>query len=523
MKRSFKMWICLLLVCSFVLTGCGEFKPAIEAPHKNSTETQAPDSSSGSDTEPNDQDAPFTVMLSFEGETYIPSAETPIYVHWNDGFSFHKAQIGTDGVAQMTGLDGDYQVTLSDIPDGYAYNPSAYVATNNKRNVTIELYRLVSTTGKGASLYNCIPLRYTGLYRVELEDAKDEIFFEFAPPESGTYSVISWVDTTANEINPMANYYGANAFFKQLQFVADDGGAESSYTKNFKLDVQIADEMIGNGGQVTFSFGIQATSKNGEYPAEVYFAIMLDGEFSLNTVTAPLICPQEDLHLMHAPEYDPNIYKFVGAEVSKTVGGNTASVFDGTRYKLWTRENGVDGFYHVYDETEYAATGGYGPVLYAYISQPCRFLDAAFTGIEMRGNKALTVHGKENYKLFIEGFGALLVDPPGDNGPYFCTTNCPCRNNGTCIGACTEACTNCHPDCRRCPEEAMGALGYGNICNSDGVCAVTQELKEFLQKYSTSQLLFFDGNGFVETHPDISVYAAEDDQWLFACGYYVER
>ena len=69
----------------------------------------------------------------------------------------------------------------------------------------------------------------------------------------------------------------------------------------------------------------------------------------------------------------------------------------------------------------------------------------------------------------------------------------------------------------------MGALGYGDICNADGVCAVTQELKEFLQKYSTSQLLFFDGNGYVETNPDISVYAAEDDQWLFACGYYVEK
>ena len=90
-------------------------------------------------------------------------------------------------------------------------------------------------------------------------------------------------------------------------------------------------------------------------------------------------------------------------------------------------------------------------------------------------------------------------------------------------GACSEACENCHVDCRRCPTEAFGMQGYGQYCNSDGVTAVTEELKQFLQKYSVNQLLFFDGNGFVETNPSVSVYATEDDQWLFACGYYREK
>ena len=65
--------------------------------------------------------------------------------------------------------------------------------------------------------------------------------------------------------------------------------------------------------------------------------------------------------------------------------------------------------------------------------------------------------------------------------------------------------------------------GYGDRCNSVGVTAVTEELKQFLQKYSVNQLLFMDGNGFVETNPAISVYALEEDQWLFACGYYREK
>ena len=48
---------------------------------------------------------------------------------------------------------------------------------------------------------------------------------------------------------------------------------------------------------------------------------------------------------------------------------------------------------------------------------------------------------------------------------------------------------------------------------------VTEELKEFLQKYSVNQKLFSDGNGWAEQYvPRYDAY--EDSQWLFACGYY---
>ena len=294
--------------------------------------------------------------------------------------------------------------------------------------------------------------------------------------------------------------------------------------------MEIADEMISDGGQVTFSYGIKASSKTNQYPVTVYFAVQLDGEFELNHSNASMMYPQETL--VQQPDYDSSKYTFVGAEFPKTVGGVTANVFDGDNYKLWPKESGGDGYYHLYDPKKYESTNGYGPILYAKISAPCRFMDAPFNAIEMRGNKALTLSGgTENYKLFIEGFNALLIDPPGDNGPYFCVTNCPCRESFSCtsvglglpVGACTDECTKCHVDCRRCPKEAMGKIGYANMCNSDGVYGVTQELKEFLQKYSISQLLFFDGNGFVETNPTVSVYADEEDQWLFACGYYIEK
>lgn len=532
MKKRILCAIAAALSLLFLLSSCGEYNQAVKLPGQ-SNETEA-DSNQGevvTDDNGNVDENPFTVTLKVGDEVYVPSEDHPIDVQWSDGFSVHTAPVRSDGVARVGGLDGDYRVRLTSVPDGYTYNPNIYTATNHDRNLEIQLYKIVTTRGHGDQLYNAIEIKNTGLYCVELTSPTHEIFFEFAPPKSGTYSMESWMDTIENKVNPQAKFYGANRFFKQYQHTADDGGAEGTYTKNFKLDVKIADEMISDGGQVTFSFGVLSTSTDNQYPIKVFFAITLDGEFSLNHTESQMMYPSDE-HLERAPDYDKSKYEFVGAEFTKTQGSNSANVFDGENYKLWPLSEGGDNYYHLYDVEKYPETFGYGPVLYAYVSQPCRFMDSSFTTVEMRGNKALTLSkGSENYKLFIEGFGGLVVDPPGDNGPYFCVTNCPCRMNNTCEsaqlgfanGACSEACESCHVDCRRCPIEAFGMSGYGQYCNSDGVTAVTEELKDFLQKYSVNQLLFMDGNGFVETNPSISVYALEHDQWLFACGYYREK
>lgn len=62
--------------------------------------------------------------------------------------------------------------------------------------------------------------------------------------------------------------------------------------------------------------------------------------------------------------------------------------------------------------------------------------------------------------------------------------------------------------------------GYADYANSDGLCPVTEELKEFLQKFSVSQRYFNDGNGWIEYNSTSPIDAAEADQWLFACAYY---
>ena len=70
-----------------------------------------------------------------------------------------------------------------------------------------------------------------------------------------------------------------------------------------------------------------------------------------------------------------------------------------------------------------------------------------------------------------------------------------------------------------CPEELEGLLGYASVVNSDGAVPVTEEVRQFLQKYSVGQVLFMDGDGWAETG-DNPYESTEKDQWLFACGYY---
>ena len=164
-------------------------------------------------------------------------------------------------------------------------------------------------------------------------------------------------------------------------------------------------------------------------------------------------------------------------------------------------------------------TAAGGPILYANITISTPFIDSAFNTVEYAGNKNLTLsQGTENYKLFVEGYAELVIWH-GDVGPYFCLGDCPCyKTNG---GACAteDNCKTCAQNgCNTLPRKYIGQRGYADIA-IDGRCPVTEELKQFLQKYSVSQKLFSDGNGWAEQYvPRYDAY--EDSQWLFACGYY---
>ncbi len=536
--RFFKKSICvfLTLLFAFFAFSCGKTNPAVNKPG-----TSIP-SYSGLEEQPELDDDPtndFTVKLRLKGEAYIPTVAVNAY--WNDGYTIHVAPFDVDGVATIDGLDGDYKVTLSSAPSGYAYDPNAYQATNDNRHVIIDMYDSGAVKAKETSLYSSYRVYETGVYTVTIaedpfdinQDQKlvDVAYFEFVPQMNGVYTVESWVNTADDDVNPVCIAYLGSFAYKHSEYRVTDVGACGSYTRNFVHTVKIADENIGSSGSQSFSFAITAETKSGVYPATISFAIKRDGGFDYGHVKKKAIAPTFDWS-----GFDWDAFNALAGGTMK----GAATLYQGTtdsyvfaehdretgkaNYKVWEKSDGGDGIYHVYDEEKYASTGGYGPILFAYIKSACAYLEKPIVEMHGAGNPLTVSEGTEDYQQFIRGFKAVAgvkgayVDPSDrvPSGGYYCVSDCPCHNDGEPL-ACLAGCTTCLPACVPCPEELMNKEGYAEWCNTDGVVPVTPELKDFLQKFSISGSYFADGEGHIDGY---GVYAYEDSQWLFACGYY---
>ncbi len=597
-----KQLIALLLILSMLLSfaSCVEHVPAVDPDDGDTPPSETPPEGDVSDPSAGDG-VTFTVTVMFGGSVYIPEKvaddSKTLKVRLTDGKSYHTVNVGENGTAVVKGLDGDYAVTLLNLPEGYTYNPNIYNIGNDDPNITVELLKLTKTDSKkgGTNTYgDSIPLKTTGVYRATIKSeyrgigSKKEkyiVYFSFTPQKSGSYCIESLMDISAEMFNPMVDIYvGGNVGYNQFIERRDGGGVSGTYTKNFKHVLNVDEEFLGNN----YVFGVLVEGKDAVYPTYVDFEISYLGTYEEEWVDSSIIISDfipgnlnyfdlvtfttiESLDASLLTESDKNNAsykwytsykeyllsdreKFGDSYIDAAIRTEGKLVFDEDYYRL----NPDDGYYHVYDEVKYAEYGGWGPILYADITSPTIFIADPFSTIEYAGNKALTVcEGTENYKMFIEGFYELTL-PHGDSGPYFCNSDCKCYKkydtaktawqnalnayrsayakgesmtshrqalmgalenlkltNG---GSCSVSCTDCKDTCRNTSDDNRFNLGYANIA-IDGRCAVTAELMDFLQKYSESQRLFSDGNGWAEQHsPRYDAY--EDSQWLFACGYY---
>lgn len=526
MKKLFINLICFLLV--FSLASCGEIVGpndgiVIDPDNNNNGQGPKPDTpSGGEDTEAPDE---FTVRLSYNGQPFIPTSPE-IKAQWFDGFSYKQAEFDENGVARVSDLDGRYSVSLSALPEGYTYDPNIYTVTNDSPDTTIELHAITkprADSGNGSNYFtSSINLIKTGFYRATIKKDGAVIFFRFIPPKSGTYFVRSLLDEGADNVNAILHYY-PNSNPQYLGDPVKITGGASGFTTNFYFEINVDDSSISeSGGRMEMAFAVEVDITDGEFPIYLDFELAYKDEFNVDDTHSNIMVPTE-LNKIDPSKHQYSSSQYVYTPAYMTIGGQ--NIFEDDFYKY----NPDTGFYHLYDAEKYAADGGFGPILYAHITSSCLFLDEAFTGIEYRGNKALTVsNGTENYKLFIEGYSRLTYDPMQDNpqattGPYLCDRYCPCRTSAACDGGCTLDCTKCLDSCRKVPAAAKGCVGYAGMVNSDGLCPVTEELKQFLQKFAVSQRYFIDGNGWVETQSDPPYHSGEDDQWLFACAYYLPK
>ncbi len=533
----FKRLASLMLVFIFIfsLFACGNTNTNTNTNTKTNTNTNTNTDTGGGETNEEYSETAFTVTLLYGGKQYIPEEEITVYWTGEDD-SVHSSTFNSKGVAGVEGLDGDYRVTLSHTPDKIAYNPNVHKATNDKRNIVIQLYDVIETTGSGAKLYSEIQIHKTGVYQVTLKSASHTVYYEFAPRETGMYTVESWMDTTAELYNPYCESYTGQAVGALYHTATiDGGGTEGIYTKNFKNGIDVNKELLGN----VLVYGVHVDAKNVEsYPVTVTFALTLNGEFdTVINKDSDMYVPKEDMSgywETTSHQYSKDEYKIVGAEMP-IPGRKNAYIYDENYYKLWSKEDGGDNFYHLYDEKKYPQTDGYGPILYAHIYSKTQYFDSPISTIEAAGNKALTItiDGQQiNYKHFIEGYTKLSTrdEPEYNGGSYYCDEYCPCHKGQNTDMACTSECTKCIPDCRRIKPELLHNECLKRYQNSDGLVAVTEEVKDFLFKFSVNSRYFADGEGNCELvgltkvidgrEVHCTIDSDDESQWLFACSYY---
>lgn len=479
-----KITALLLLLSILSLVGCGGKLDGISDPPPT-----IPSEEDGKIPEGIDPSTLFSVKLVYEDALFTKT--DGIKVQWANSTSVHRASFDpVDHVAKIAGLDGDYTVTLVGLPDGYIYDTNVYSATNLKKNIEIEIFDHISTKGQGKDLYNPIEISRTGGYSVNLSSKTSTVYYQFSPSRAGTYAIETIADVSLNEINPMIDVYNGTFAHKTYNRTVDSGGTSGTYTRNARYVIEVDAANVG----ASYTFAVSATHKTGIYPLELSFLVKFVGSYSNPNygIKGEIIVPDQAALAERGYIMNPD-GKLTYPEVKVADG---VYLLDSSRFAL----NPDDGIYHLYNEE----TGKYdGPILYAKITRRHRFFsdyqgqEVSFAGgshsicVEDPGNKALQAleNGTENYKLFIQGAAA-------------------CQNVAGMEGS-----------------SGLGYANYIHSSNTEGVYPVTEELKIFLQKFSVSQRYFNDGNGWAETTAEAElgyrIYADEEDQWLFACCYYI--
>lgn len=506
--KSF-LFVILALIIAVCFAGCGEYVYGVNAPSNNPSTSNPGGNRPGVDPEdpdppvkpnpnpkPGEDEEPeirvFTVTLVKEGITYTNT--DGIKAQWVNRFGVYSAEF-VKGVATIEGLDGEYHVTLSSLPQEkgkeYTYDCNGYIANNTKKDIKIELLEILNASG---GMNGWTELKKLGTYRTTIRTKSYESLYYYYPNDPGWYSITSWVDTTENKINPKVNIYNGNAFsgFKVLDRTVDSGGSSSTYTKNFRFEVKLSSDEIGNN-QI---FGVMADSAGG-YPVTVDFTVKYEGEYIRQDDGDPVYAEGP----FYTGAKPSGTFDYIYKDNPKGFDSHHNPIYnqDETNVKLKETGDGA-GYYHLYDEEKYADNGGWGPMLFAKITKDTE----VFWTIDDGGTH---VDGGFNWNWVASDDGKISCIIDGYNYAYMISN------------------TN---------VDGVKRYGYAQYCNVDGVHPVTEELKKFLQGYAVREWLFDDGEGMAEDSdlntvrndngavlkPGICLQSSENNQWLFACGYY---
>ncbi len=463
--------ILCLLIC---LSGCGLGNYIDKNGNsQNPSRPVDPDDPSNPDNPSNPTDD-YTANVFLSNSLFNPG-DANVTVVWRNDASIVRVPLGADGKANAGELDGTFNVYLEGLPTEYSYNPNAYVASADSRRVDILINTIVEPIrGDGLGMYDsqgCYIVRYDGTYRTSIKNSSTHLYYQYTPTVSGLYSIESWINVYSDEINPEIQIYGGTHANKWYIRTLDGGGAEldGGFTKNFRYEYPVSKAEVGN----SFTFAVGGISKTGDYPITVDFAITYEGEY------------QSDLYDIRVIRAEEAIEKAAQPGDNETF--NYADL--GTRIysmKNFKYNNGT-GFYHYYSEEEfgddpYEYGKNYGPILCCNLKGVLpSYSTTTIYNANNVGEEGISFNFLRLYNIWIEAEQKFAVYDYTE----FIRTD------------------------------------YNRVCNSDGMCYVTEELRQFLQKFAENHSLWTDGIAPDSGTPEGKGYTANQDaMWLFACGFY---
>ena len=326
-------------------------------------------------------------------------------------------------------------------------------STNTSTNMSTEVV-IKDLEGGSGDAYDPY-LISEGAYQGIFKNSNEIVYFGFRPTRPGKY-VINSFDYSKSSVG----YYGNNSQYVPELPISGMTDNEDGSKANFELNFNIAIEEFISTGEVDANGDmIYQKDENGNLIAGGVYLFGISTNVTEETTVSFQVKWLDD-YVLERPKIE-NVA--VTESLSQYPDKKADEVWVNAEINglLTAVYNEEDGFYHV------GSKNGY--ILTAYISEPCLYLDKAFTHFNEETNVNEGIVGERD----------IILDNGTKNYTKFL-------------------------------EE------YEKYCNSDGVYGVTEELKVFLENY------FYANKAWIESCLSSTQVLDDESGWMFACGYYAD-
>lgn len=367
-----------------------------------------------------------------------------------------------NGIANINVNDensGELIVHLLNLPSEYTYNPYIYTVSPEKKDVVIPLTEYGLLNAGDGTLDNGYVI-HEGTYPVNITDPNVGLYYRFAPSKPGIYKIESLAYSTLG-IKTSLFYHGANPqmISEVPQSTSTSGGYGDINNVNFAFEIDC----------VPSSFMTSGEGENIKYETGAIYHLFVKSSVAA-TFPLSITYVKESEEVVIEKEEKEIVDMYSSKELSKYPDNTSTDILTPIP---------MDGTANItYDES----------------SDTFKVVDIA--GVEVNKNVLIKITKRCEY------IGAPLSEITATG------TGVTGDQNYFILDGATK---NYEPMVKQ----------YAEICNKDGVCQISDELKIMLKLIADKQKYFRVSRtipGYIYSQLEYKV--AEENQWLWACYYY---